>query len=134
MIRSKKMDKIKIGKIKVGRINSIGNYIYIIIAVALVLIAIIFDCIRVYGTQEEVTFTVSEKSVKKYDNDDKYLVFTEEGEVFQVTDELLLLHFNASDLYGQLKDGGTYTVVVCSWRIPLFSKYRNIIEIKEKKE
>ena len=128
------MNRIKMSKIKFGRINSIGNYVHIIIVVALVLIAIIFDCIRVYGTQEEVTFTVSEKSVKRYDDDDKYLVFTEEGEVFQVTDEFLLLHFNASDLYGQLKDGGTYTVIVCSWRIPFFSKYRNIIEIKEKKE
>lgn len=121
-------------KIKFGRTNSIGNYIYIIIAVALIFIAIIFNCIRVYGTQEEVTFTISEKSVKRYDNNDKYLIFTEEGEVFQVTDEFWLFHFNASDLYGQLKDGGTYTVVVYGWRIPFFSKYRNIIEIKEIKE
>lgn len=121
-------------KIKFGRTNSIGNYIYIIIAVALIFITIIFNCIRVYGTQEEVTFTISEKSVKRYDDNDKYLIFTEEGEVFQVTDEFWLFHFNASDLYGQLKDGGTYTVVVCGWRIPFFSKYRNIIEIKEIEE
>ena len=121
-------------KRRFGRINSIGNYIYIIIAVALIFIAIIFNCIRVYGTQEEVTFTISEKSVKKYDDDDKYLVFTEEGEVFQVTDEFLLFHFNASDVYGQLKDGKTYTVIVCGWRIPFFSTYRNIIEIKGAEE
>lgn len=76
------------------------------------------------------TITVEEKGVKHYDDDDTYLIYTDNG-VYSVEDEILRLHFNASDVYSELKVGETYTVKTTGFRIHILSVYKNIIEIKE---
>ena len=50
-------------------------------------------------------------------------------EVFTVSDEWILLKFDASDRYMTLETGKTYRVKVCGYRFQLFSWYRNIFEI-----
>jgi hypothetical protein len=89
-----------------------------------------FNFYYVYGTDEVVTVTVESKERIVTQDSSKYLVFTN-GEVFENTDSLLYWKFNSSDLYGELKEGETYTVRVYGWRIPFLSNYRNIIEIKK---
>lgn len=85
-----------------------------------------------YGTEEHVRFTVSDKERIVESNDDdgvssKYIVFTEEGEVFENTDSVLRFKFNSSTVQGQLKEGQIYDATVYGWRIPFLSTYRNIV-------
>ena len=63
----------------------------------------------------------------------KYLVWTD-SETFECSDSILFLKFNSSDIYGKLKIGHKYKVLVAGWRIPIFSMYRNIITIEEDKK
>lgn len=88
-----------------------------------------------YSSGETVEITVTDKEITTSSTGEsvssKYLVFTE-GEVFENEDVLFLGKWNSSDVQGQLKIGETYTVKVIGWRIPFFSSYRNIIEIRHK--
>ena len=59
----------------------------------------------------------------------KYIIYTNKG-VFQNTDELIFGKFNSSDLQNHLRIDSVYNVKVVGWRIPFFSMYKNIIEIK----
>lgn len=78
------------------------------------------------------TITVNEKE-RVYQNRDssKYLVFTDQG-VFEVTDSLLWMSFDASDRYAELKPGHTYRIYEKGWRSGILSMYPNILEIEEK--
>lgn len=94
-------------------------------------IAVIGGCAVARGTQDTVTFKVTDKSTKlSCDSDhnckDTYLVFTDHG-VYKDTDSLAFFKYNSSDIYGQLEIGRSYTCKVSGWRMPLFSSYRNII-------
>lgn len=90
-----------------------------------------------YGTAEEITITVTDKeriveasgSGEDASVSSKYLVFTDK-ETFENTDAMFLGKFNSSDIQGRLRKDSTYTVVVYGWRWPMFSTYRNIVEIK----
>lgn len=98
-------------------------------------------------SQEHIQIKVIEKIPY---HDGRYLVTTEwikneciEGkcsgmprnathrEVFSVSDELILLKFDASDRYMSLEQGKSYQVTVCMYRFHYLSWYRNIVEIKE---
>lgn len=86
-----------------------------------------------YSSSETVEITVTDKERITTGSGEsmssKYLIFTED-EVFENEDALFLGKWNSSDVQGQLKIGETYTVRVIGWRLPLFSTYRNIVEIK----
>ena len=101
----------------------------------------LFNIVGAYRT-DTYTVTISEKTVKnynvKYSNgsngiDSKYLVFTTDGEVYEITDTILRWRFNSSNLYGKLQVGKTYKITVNGFRIPLFSEYRNILKATEVK-
>lgn len=83
-----------------------------------------------HATVETVTITVESKERVNNRNKGKYLIFTD-GEVFQNVDMWTFGKFNSSDIYGQLDEDSTYAVKVCGIRVPLFSWYRNILEIEE---
>lgn len=82
---------------------------------------------KAYFTDETVTALVTEKTTKRTNDEDKYLIFTE-GEVFENTDSLLRLKFNSSDVYAKIVNGKTCTFTVNGWRFPFFSMYRNVLE------
>lgn len=116
---------------KVRKIKTIMHNILAITVICVSIISFIgFGIYSVYGTKETVTITVTDKAVKRYDESDKYIIYTD-NETFEITDKLLLGRFNSSDDYGRLKVGETYTVTVNGWRVPFLSWYRNIIEINE---
>jgi hypothetical protein len=88
-------------------------------------------------SSEQITFTVARRervtesssdSVKSY-----YLVWSREGEVFEVTDDWAFLTWNSSDRYGQLQEGGIVNAKVAGWRVPFLSWYRNIVEVQSVK-
>lgn len=75
--------------------------------------------------RERVT-TGSGDSVHSY-----YLVWTQEGEVFSVTDSWSFMRFDSSDRYGKLKEGHRFRAQVAGWRVGFLSWYRNAIDIEE---
>lgn len=79
------------------------------------------------STATDVTFRVSSKTYHagSGSSSGQYLVFTNRG-VFSDADSLEFWKFNSSDIYGQLRDGHTYTCQVSGWRVPFLSWYRNI--------
>lgn len=102
----------------------------IVIVCALVALPIYY----VKGTEETVSVVIESKEriSDRGGSESKYLIFTNE-ETFENTDSLLNGKFNSSDIYGQLKEGGSYECKVYGWRIPFMSSYRNIVECKEVK-
>lgn len=85
----------------------------------------------------EVTFTLESKervtSGSNGNISSKYMVFTEGGEAYTVSDNALHAHFNSSNTYASLKEHHEYECEVTGWRIPIFSSYENIIGCKELK-
>ena len=61
----------------------------------------------------------------------RYLIWTEEGEVFENTDQLVVGKFNSSDIQGQLKVGKKYHCSTIGIRNQFFSWYRNIYDCVE---
>ncbi len=100
----------------------------LIIILAGAFLVLVYPLSKYVFTRETITITVTDKAIKRYDEKDKYLVYTG-GEVYEVTDALPILRFDSSDDYGRLTVGKKYVVKVCGWRIRIFSQYRNIIDV-----
>lgn len=83
-----------------------------------------------YYTAKRVEITVTDKErVIKEDQGSYYLVFTE-NEVFQNVDAWRRFKVNSSDVQGALRVGNSYEVSVYGWRIPVLSRYRNIVSVR----
>lgn len=78
------------------------------------------------ATSETVTVQVTDKTVKRYDGGDKYLIFTD-AETFENVDTWMALKFNSSDVYGKIRPGATCDLRVYGFRVPYLSWYRNIV-------
>ena len=61
----------------------------------------------------------------------KYLVYTKDGETFEIVDSFVFLTFRSSDIYGKITSGKKYKCKVAGWRIPFLSSYRNILSAEE---
>ena len=86
------------------------------------------------GSEQTITITVDEKDrVAGQSRDDgaKYLVWSTQGECFEVSDTLSYMNCTASDRYGRLKPGKTYRCKVAGWRFGCASMYRNIVDARE---
>lgn len=83
-----------------------------------------------YTTAEEVSVTVTGKERAPSNRGGFYMVFTKE-ETFKNEDSKAYLKFNSSDVQGKLELGKTYKLKVYGFRIPILSKYRNIVKIYE---
>lgn len=75
-----------------------------------------------------VTVTVTDKG-RTTGDDGHWIVFTD-GEVFANKDSLLFMKFRSSDVQGSITVGETHTFKVAGWRIPVISRYRNILEVE----
>ena len=94
-----------------------------------IIIMIIVIMVSDFQKIETIKITVVDKEFTRHGYSGKYLIFTK-NEVFQITDSMLRMKFRSSDRYSKLKIGKTYIVDVIGWRVPLFSAYRNIINVK----
>ncbi|PZD72314.1 hypothetical protein C1752_03901 [Acaryochloris thomasi RCC1774] len=84
-----------------------------------------------HATQDDVTFTIDKAERVLDGRSSRYLIFTKD-ETFENTDSIAFFKFDSSDIYGRIDEGKTYRAKVSGARMPLFSSYRNIIEIQEK--
>lgn len=103
--------------------------IEVVVAIAIAVILLIIP-IAERASETTVTFTVEDKAIKRYDDDDKYLIYTDSG-TYEITDSLVYWRWDSSDLYGKIKVGETYEAKVYGWRIPFLSTYKNIVSVKE---
>ena len=91
------------------------------------------------SNEREVVGTVTEKTVKKIDTQDKYLIFVKiEGEdeiqVFEITDNWVEGKLNSSTIYGNIKVGKTYTFTIKGSRNEMLSWYPNISKVEKQKK
>lgn len=82
---------------------------------------------RTSAREEE--FTVQSKDMASRDGTPQFLVFTDRG-VYESKDSHLFLKYNSADVYGRFEPGQTYKVRVAGWRVPFFSWFPNIIDVK----
>jgi hypothetical protein len=115
-----------------------GLKLIIGLVIAVMVVAIIGLSALTSFNDHTYTITVTDKERVNDGDSSKYLVFgdtdTEEGLVFQNTDELLRGKFNSSNVYSKLKVGNTYEITVVGYRVPFMSWYENIINIQEVSE
>ena len=111
-------------------------------AIILVIICLFTSCGHIIdrnSNKREVIGIVTEKTVKKIDNKDKYLIFVEiEGEdevqVFEITDNWIEGKLNSSTIYGNIKVGETYTFTIKGSRNEMLSWYPNISKVEKQKK
>lgn len=87
-----------------------------------------------YLREDSVVTRINETVVKRYGDEDKYLIFTDAG-VFENTDAWYRLKFRSSDLQAKIMElkGEEVEITKYGWRFPPFSWYENIIAVEEVK-
>lgn len=114
--------------------------IFFIIVVIIVLLTSCGHTIDRNSNKRDVVGTVTEKTVKRNGEQDRYLIFVEiEGEdevqVFEVTDNWIEGKINSSTIYGNIKVEETYTFTIKGSRNEMLSWYPNISKVeKQEKE
>jgi len=96
-----------------------------------VVIGLLFFGVAYKNSDGPATFTVKSKERVAGGDSSHYLIWTHEGEVFQVDDTIWFGRWDSSDLYGQLEVDQKYSGTVAGWRVPILSWYRNILEVEE---
>lgn len=120
-------------KSETGAIEIVFSIIVVIIILGIIGVAIYFETVE-YQNEETIEITVKDKYIKRNGDTDLYLVATEEGETYKISDLLFKGKFNSTDLYNQLEIGKTYKVEITGVRIQFFSMYKNINKIEEIKQ
>lgn len=115
--------------------NDVNFEIVITVIIVIFVLAIsLYRPVNKASDIRNVTVTVTDKEVKNYDDESKYLIFGEDSDgnvsVFEITDSLFMGRFDSSDTYGGIKVGKTYTFKIGGSRNELFSYYPNIYEYK----
>lgn len=103
----------------------------IIVAVAL----ITFGAVTISNASvKEVTCTVTDKdrTTKVVDGSSSsdMRVYTADCGTLTVADSVLDWTFSSSDTYSAITPGETYTFKTRGWRIPVFSSFPNIVEVR----
>lgn len=111
--------------------------LYFLIMLCIAALIGISVCLTFNDTDYTVTITDKDRVTFKTDGEvySKYLVFGDldngDNIVFENTDSLVRLKFNSSDMQGRLKIGQRYKITVIGVRVPFYSRYQNIIKVKE---
>ena len=120
-----------------------GFEIFCVLGVIIIVIICLFtSCghtIDRNSNEREVIGTVTEKTVKRSDKQDKYLIFVkiegeEEIQVFEITDNWVEGKLNSSTIYGNIKVGETYTFTIKGSRNEMLSWYPNISKVEKQKK
>lgn len=99
---------------------------------AIMLVAVIVALllsITMASINTEIEITVEDKWIKATKDGSDYMISDTSGNVYVVSDSLILLSFDASDRYAAIDVDRTYSVTTIGWRIPMLSMYPNIVEI-----
>lgn len=117
--------------------NQKGNVLvgFIVGAIILAIVGTFVYFVTIeYQNEETIEITVKDKYVKRDGDSDIYLVASEAGDTYKITDLLWKGKFNSTDLYNQLSIGGKYKITVTGVRLQYFSMYKNINKIEQVKD
>ncbi|MDE6733801.1 MAG: hypothetical protein K2J77_13120 [Oscillospiraceae bacterium] len=108
----------------------------VIVAATILCIVGIYTLFNFNDTEYTITVTDKERVFAGGEGgESKYLVFGDDTNgnalVFENTDTFIRGKWNSSNIQGQLKIGGTYTITVVGYRIPFLSSYQNIIKVQQ---
>lgn len=110
---------------------NIAVFIFTIFTILCIVCMIAFPFIEAFKTDTYVV-TIIDKGYSG--EEDGYMIWAEDenGVQYEFTnkDKMLRGKFDSGTIQGKLKEGSTYEITTCGWRIPLFSAYPNIIEYK----
>lgn len=100
--------------------------------VIIAIMAILVHCCSYVATEASYDVIVTDKTVKRIDDSDVYLIYTEllttgEVRVFQITDSFTRMRFDSADMYASIKVGQSYHFEVFGKRTEILSEYENII-------
>jgi len=100
----------------------------------LVVLAVVVGGTEPYWTHGSKVVTVTGVTTKRMNrhgkDQDVYLVFTDD-QTYRNTDTLYYFKFNSSDVQGKLIQTGRFRIEYYGFRIPILSKYRNIIKAEK---
>jgi hypothetical protein len=83
-------------------------------------------------SRDKTTITVDRMWIKSVgEGSQKYLVSDTDGVVYEITDSLPLLQFDASNRWAKINVGKTYEIVTYGWRNYFLSWYKNIVKFTE---
>lgn len=100
--------------------------------VGLLVIILLVSIPKIHTEEHIVTVTKTEI----VGNNDHYMIFCKENGktiTFTLDDSFWYGQWNTADIYAEIEEGHTYKVKVTGFRIPFFSMYQNIVDIKEVK-
>ena len=100
--------------------SCLGLILGAILAIGLIIFTIVYAL-----NKDTVIATVTDKQVRGESG--TYYVYTDE-EVFVVKDSPFYFRWDSSDDWSLIEIGETYEFDVTGYRIPILSKYRNIID------
>ncbi len=112
-----------------GNIEIIIATITGIIILGLIGICIYF-CTIDYQNEETIEIAVKDKYIKRSGDTDLYLVVSDKGETYKISDLLFKGKFNSTDLYNQLDINNKYKITITGVRLQYFSMYKNINKIE----
>jgi len=102
----------------------------VVIIVAAIVFAIVWT-IAAHSSVREVTCTVQHVDrVSDGNGGSDARIYTKECGVLENTDAWPFGKFDSADVQGQLKEGQVQTFEIAYWRIPFFSMFPDIIEVK----
>lgn len=109
----------------------------VFLTVLVLFLAVVFlikglSFITAWTSKRSIVVTVNHKERVFYPlfAQSMYLVYTDKG-VFRKQDSWAFLNFRSSTTYGQVKVNTRYEFIIYGLRIPIFSRYPNIIKVKE---
>ena len=104
-----------------------GTFYFFVPIIALFLVLTVGCGAALHASKEQRGFTL--EHIERGSDNKPALAFTSVG-VFSIEDSFLLLHFNSSDVYGELarRKGQRLTCTVAGWRIRFASQWENILD------
>lgn len=106
--------------------NNKGNAFLIVCFIIIVLFSLCYMLGYAFTSGHE-SIVIKEKWVKYHGSDAKYLVSSQSGEVYEITDSWVRMRWDSSDLYALLQPNMSCIIDYQGWRAPFFSDYKNII-------
>lgn len=105
--------------------------VFVIILVALSVVTIIINSTFYIGNKQEKIVVIKKLEIKPYKDDSKYLVFTENNGIFEITDSIIYMRFDSSDMFNKFEIGRKYKITTYGKRVRLFSIYKNILKAEK---
>lgn len=109
-----------------------GSPLIIPIIIVVILLVAAGGIMSVMSALHEETHTgclVTDKDIRGLNTDTQPpRVYTSCG-TFEISDVPLAGHFSSGDVYGQLEEGETYSLVSRGWRVPFLSIFPSIIKV-----